>query len=127
MANVSITSVKNQLFTSVDVDNAVERAIDSLNYDFGGVKTVMIKPNLCYYWNASTGETTDGRVVCSVIKYVKKKLGEDVKITVAEADASAMRTKYAFSIGTFVRFRLYVWCRWRGQFKTIYTFKNIFI
>ena len=98
MAKVSIASVKNQLFTNIDVDNAVERAIDSLNYDFGGVKNVMIKPNLCYYWNASTGETTDGRVVCSVIKYVRKKIGEDVKITVAEADASAMRTKYAFSI-----------------------------
>ncbi len=98
MAKVSIASVKNQAFSNVEIDSAVERAIDNLNYDFSGVKNVMIKPNLCYYWNASTGETTDGRVVCSVIKYVKQKLGSDVKITVAEADASAMRTKYAFSI-----------------------------
>ena len=79
MTKVSITSVKNPLFSSVEIDGAVERAIDSLNYDFSGVKTVMIKPNLCYYWNYSTGETTDGRVVCSVIKYVRKKLGEDAQ------------------------------------------------
>jgi uncharacterized protein (DUF362 family) len=101
MANVSITSVKNQLFTNVDIDNAVARAIDNLNYDFSDVNTVMIKPNLCYYWNSSTGETTDGRVVCSVIKYVRQKLGSDAQITVAEADASAMRTKYAFSISGY--------------------------
>ncbi|MCW4003212.1 MAG: DUF362 domain-containing protein [Candidatus Bathyarchaeota archaeon] len=98
MTKVSVASVKNQTFSSSVIDDVVERAIDCLSYDFSGVKNVMIKPNLCYYWNASTGETTDGRVVCSVIKYLKKKIGNDVNITVAEADASAMRTKYAFSI-----------------------------
>ena len=69
-----------------------------MNYNFSGIKTVVIKPNLCYYWPASTGETTDGRVVCAVIKYLRKRIGNDVNITVAEADASAMRTKFAFSV-----------------------------
>ncbi|MCW3996522.1 MAG: DUF362 domain-containing protein [Candidatus Bathyarchaeota archaeon] len=98
MTKVSITQVSNQPFLSSEIDSAVEHALDALNYEFAGVETIYIKPNLCYYWNASTGETTDGRVVCSIIKYLRKKIGEDVKITVAEADASAMRTKYAFSI-----------------------------
>ena len=98
MAKVAITSVDNHQFPSSEIDGAVEKAIDDLNYDFSGVNNVVIKPNLCYYWNASTGETTDGRVVCSVIKYVREKIGKDVNITVAEADASAMRTKFAFSI-----------------------------
>ena len=98
MAKVAITSVDNQQFSSSEIDGAVEKAIDNLNYDFSGINNVVIKPNLCYYWNASTGETTDGRVVCSVIKYVREKIGKDVNITVAEADASAMRTKFAFSI-----------------------------
>jgi uncharacterized protein (DUF362 family) len=98
MAKVAITSVDNQQFSSSDIDGAVEKAIDHLNYDFSGKNNVVIKPNLCYYWNASTGETTDGQVVCSVIKYVREKIGKDVNITVAEADASAMRTKFAFSI-----------------------------
>ena len=98
MSKVVVTSVNNQRFSSMEIDNAVEKAIDNLNYDFGKVNNVFIKPNLCYYWTASTGETTDSRVVGSVIKYVRERIGKDVNITVAEADASAMKTKYAFSI-----------------------------
>ncbi|XHH09318.1 MAG: DUF362 domain-containing protein [Candidatus Bathyarchaeia archaeon] len=96
MAKVTVTSVK-QPFLGMDIDSAVARALDRLNYDFSKVKTVYIKPNLCYYWNASTGETTDGRVVGAVISYLKKKIN-DVSVTVAEADASAMKTKFAFGI-----------------------------
>jgi uncharacterized protein (DUF362 family) len=98
MAKVSLTQIKQQPYLSSDIDNAVAKSIDNLSYNFGNIKNVVIKPNLCYYWNASTGETTDGRVVCSIIKYLRQKIGADVNITVAEADASAMKTKYAFSI-----------------------------
>lgn len=98
MAKVAITSVDNHQFSSSDIDGAVTKAINDLNYNFNDVNNVVIKPNLCYYWSASTGETTDGRVVSSVIKYVREKIGKDANITVAEADASAMRTKYAFAI-----------------------------
>jgi uncharacterized protein (DUF362 family) len=96
MVKVTVTSVK-QPFLSEDINSAVARSIDKLNYDFSKVKTVYIKPNLCYYWNASTGETTDGRIVGAVINYLKRKIC-DVSITVAEADASAMKTKFAFGI-----------------------------
>lgn len=96
MAKVAVTSVKPP-FMVEDIDAAVARSIDKLNYDFSKVKTVYIKPNLCYYWNASTGETTDGRIVGAVINYLKRKIS-DVSITVAEADASAMKTKFAFGI-----------------------------
>ncbi len=88
----------NRQFSASAIDAAVEKAMDHLNYDFNDTRNVVIKPNLCYYWTASTGETTDERVVCSVIKYVRKRVGEEAKITVAEADASAMKTKYAFKI-----------------------------
>ncbi len=98
MVKVSLAQAHMQSCTQSEIDATVERAIDDLNYDFSGVKNVLIKPNLCYYWNASTGETTDSRVVCSVVRYVRKKLGNDAKIVVGEADASAMRTKYAFTI-----------------------------
>jgi len=98
MAKVALTHVKNPQFTGSDIDAAVGRAIDNLNYDFSGVENVVIKPNLCYYWAASTGETTDGRVVGAVIKYLRVKISRNLNITVAEADASAMRTKFAFSI-----------------------------
>lgn len=97
MAKVTLTSVSKQPFLSSDIDDAVARSIDKLNYDFSHVKTAVIKPNLCYYWNASTGETTDGRIVGSIIKYLKQK-ASGVQITVAEADASAMKTKFCFGI-----------------------------
>ncbi len=96
MAKVTVTSVK-QPFLGEAIDSAVARSIDKLDYDFSKIKTVYIKPNLCYYWNASTGETTDGRIVGAVIDYLKKKI-DGVSITVAEADASAMKTKFAFGI-----------------------------
>ena len=73
MAKVTLTSVKSQPFSAMKSTAPLNRAIDNLNYDLAGVNNVVIKPNLCYYWNASTGETTDGRVVCSVIKYLAKK------------------------------------------------------
>jgi uncharacterized protein (DUF362 family) len=97
MAKVALTAVSKQPFLASDVDDAVARVIDKLNYDFSHVKTVVIKPNLCYYWNASTGETTDGRIVSATIKYLRQKIS-DAKITVAEADASAMKTKFCFGI-----------------------------
>ncbi len=98
MAKVAFTSVKSEPFTNIAINDAVGRAIDKLDYNFANVKSVVIKPNLCYYWNASTGETTDGRVVSAIINYLKNKIGENVSITVAEADASAMKTKFAFDI-----------------------------
>ena len=75
---------------------------DALNkIDFkpsGSIRTVVIKPNLMYYWDSSTGNTTDPKLVSAIIDYVREKFGEDVSIKVAEADASAMRTKYVFPV-----------------------------
>jgi uncharacterized protein (DUF362 family) len=98
MSKVVLTSTQKNCSNS-DVNRAVERAIDLLNFDFNNkIKNVVIKPNLCYYWDYSTGETTDPRIVSAVISYIRKRLGKAVKIVIAEADASAMRTKYAFKI-----------------------------
>jgi uncharacterized protein (DUF362 family) len=98
MAKVVLTSTRKNC-SNLDINKAVERAIDLLNFDFNNeIKNVVIKPNLCYYWDYSTGETTDPRIVSGVIDYVRKRLGNDLKIVIAEADASAMRTKYAFKI-----------------------------
>lgn len=62
------------------------------------VNTVAIKVNLCYYWNASTGQTTDPLLVSALIDHIRTKYGKDVEIKVAEADASAMKTKIAFPL-----------------------------
>jgi uncharacterized protein (DUF362 family) len=82
-----------------EIDDAVSRALDTLNYQLKDkINLVVIKPNLCYYWDYSTGETTDPRVVSAVIDWVRQRVGKGVYIVVAEADASAMRTKHAFKM-----------------------------
>jgi uncharacterized protein (DUF362 family) len=79
------------------LEDSVSDAIAGAGFRVGSsVKTVVIKPNLCYYWNSSTGNTTDPKLVAAIIDYVRQEWGEGVEIKVAEADASAMRTKYAF-------------------------------
>jgi len=94
-----VVLTKAASFTQNAINEAVSRALDTLNYDLNDkIDSVVIKPNLCYYWDYSTGETTDPKVVSAVIDWVRQRLGKDVFILVAEADASAMRTKYAFKM-----------------------------
>jgi uncharacterized protein (DUF362 family) len=96
--NVVLTSTP-KAFTDKDIQDAVNRAFDLLEYNYPKkVDTIVIKPNLCYYWDYSTGETTDPRVVSAIIDYLRAKFGQDVNISVAEADASAMKTRHAFKI-----------------------------
>ena len=97
MADVVLTKVKD--FAEREINETVSRALDTLSYDFEEkVNLVVVKPNLCYYWDYSTGETTDPRVVSAVIDWIRERIEKDICIVVAEADASAMRTKYAFKM-----------------------------
>ena len=86
-------------FSNEEISKVLWRAIDSLDYTFSpNIKNVVIKPNLMYYWDYTTGETTDPKIVSAIIDYVREKLGNAIQIFIAEADASAMRTKYAFKV-----------------------------
>jgi len=99
MTKVVLTQTPVPYFTEDDINNATEKALDKLEYAFNPkIRKVVIKPNLCYYWDYSTGETTDPRLVSAVIDWIRLKIGNDIDISVAEADASAMRTKYAFKV-----------------------------
>jgi uncharacterized protein (DUF362 family) len=97
MAKVVLTTLNDNDFSDRGIDDAVRRAVDKLSCSFDSeIRRIVLKPNLCYYWDYSTGETTDPRVVSAVIDYVRDRLGRAVDITVAEADASAMKTRYSF-------------------------------
>jgi uncharacterized protein (DUF362 family) len=99
MTKVVLAQTATLNFTEDDICNATEKALAKIEYDFSKkIKTVVIKPNLCYYWDYSTGETTDPRLVSAVIDWVRSKTGKDIDISVAEADASAMKTKFAFKV-----------------------------
>jgi uncharacterized protein (DUF362 family) len=77
----------------------VSSALKLINFKpKSSVNSVAIKPNLCYYWDAATGYTTDPTIVSGIIDYLRENIGQDVKIKIVEADASAMQTKYAFPI-----------------------------
>jgi len=80
-----------------DITDAVYRALDLIAHTPSHQpQTVAIKPNLRFYWDYSTGETTDPRVVAAVIDYVRERWNPQARIAVVESDASAMRTRYAF-------------------------------
>jgi uncharacterized protein (DUF362 family) len=99
MAKVVLTSTGTRDFSNKEIDKTVTRALDLLNFNFNSkIKKVIIKPNLCYYWDYSTGETTDPRVVSAVIDYIRTHLDNNLSISIAEADASAMKTKHSFEI-----------------------------
>lgn len=78
---------------------AIERSLDLIQFNFKRKpKKVAIKPNLCYYFDYSTGETTDPKFVSALINVLRKRLSSNLEIFVVESDASAMRCNYAFKI-----------------------------
>jgi uncharacterized protein (DUF362 family) len=92
---VSLVKAKSGVPCKEDVAKALQLI------DFkapANINTVSIKSNLCYYWNASTGQTTDPLLVGAIIDYLRETYGKDLDITIAEADASAMQTKIAFKL-----------------------------
>lgn len=96
----SIVSVaRAEDMTEKGIKNATYDAIRLCEFRFPKViNLAILKVNLRYYWDYSTGETTDPRVVSAIVDYIRDHCGQDVDIIVAEADASAMRTKYAFKM-----------------------------
>ena len=94
---VSLTRVES--FNERGIKEAAYHTLDMLNCKpSGNLKHVMIKPNLCYYWDYSTGETTDPRLVSSIIDYIRERWNPKTEIAIVESDASAMRTRHVFKM-----------------------------
>ena len=94
---VALVRVQNS--REEEIKNSIYEALSLIGFKpSSSVKSVVIKPNLCYYWDADTGYTTDPKVVAGIIDCVREMCGKDVDIKVVEADASAMRTKYSFPV-----------------------------
>jgi uncharacterized protein (DUF362 family) len=51
---------------------------------------------MCYYWDYSTGQTTDPRFVGALVDVIRSKTSQNVGISIVESDASAMRCRYVF-------------------------------
>lgn len=92
MSLVSLVQVKNS-----DITMAIEHSLEMINYEFRkSIRNVIIKPNLCYYWDHSTGQTTDPKFVAILIELIRERIRQDLNISIVESDASAMKCKYAF-------------------------------
>ncbi|MHA2346192.1 MAG: hypothetical protein ACXACP_05700, partial [Candidatus Hodarchaeales archaeon] len=57
-----------------DINQSIKEIMNLMNYNFPDkINNVDIKPNLCYYWDYSTGYTTDPKIVKGIINFLKEK------------------------------------------------------
>lgn len=94
-----VSFVKIQKDTVDSFKRAIVGSLDLIDYSFPkNAKNIVIKPNLCYYWDYTTGETTDPRFVAALIEVIRENISSKPNISVIESDASAMKCKYAFKM-----------------------------
>jgi uncharacterized protein (DUF362 family) len=89
--------ISSQNYDSIKA--AVLKSLNLIDFNFGrDVNKIVIKPNMCYYYHPSTGETTDPQFVSALIDVFRDNFPLEPEIFVVESDASAMKCKYAFRI-----------------------------
>jgi uncharacterized protein (DUF362 family) len=94
MSLVGLVECKTRNVDSIK--GAVREAFRLIDYKLPKVEKIVIKPNMCYYWDWSTGQTTDPVFVAALIGLFREEISPDVKISIVESDASAMKCRYAF-------------------------------
>jgi uncharacterized protein (DUF362 family) len=94
MSLVSLARVREN--TPRALKKAIAGSLDLIGYRFGAEDRIVIKPNLCYYWDYSTGQTTDPRFVSALIDLIREKSSDNVDISLVESDASAMKCRHVF-------------------------------
>ena len=91
--------VKCKGFDRENIKKAVYESIDLLEYKPNDTpEKIAIKPNLCYYWDYTVGETTDPRLISALIDYIRDNWNDEAKIDIVETDASAMKIKHAYKM-----------------------------
>jgi len=95
MSLVSLVKIREDTINSIK--QAILKSLNLIAYSFEkDAKNVLIKPNMCYYWDYSTGQTTDPKFVAAIIEILREKISPEVDISIVESDASAMKCKHAF-------------------------------
>ena len=95
----------NVVFTRADASDkeGIKEAIRACFHMSGfvfkkAIQKIVIKPNMCYYWDYSTGYTTDPKFVAALINVIREQTSPNVDISIVESDASAMKCRYAFPL-----------------------------
>jgi uncharacterized protein (DUF362 family) len=94
MSFVGLVECKTRNVNSIK--KAIMEAFRLIDYSLPKAEKIVIKPNMCYYWDWSTGQTTDPLFVVALIGLLREEISSDVEIYIVESDASAMKCKYAF-------------------------------
>ena len=72
---------------STQLKQSILDSLELINYQFPkNIKNVVIKPNMCYYWDHTTGQTTDPKFVGSLIQVIRDQISPDVNISLIEFD-----------------------------------------
>jgi uncharacterized protein (DUF362 family) len=97
MSLVSLVKIRG---TGKDsIKDSISQSLNLINYSFKKeALNIVIKPNLCYYWDCTTGQTTDPQFVAALIDLIRERVSPDANISIVESDASAMKCKYAFKM-----------------------------
>ena len=78
---------------------AIADSLNLIHYHLSSkFENIVIKPNMCYYWDYSTGQTTDPKFVAALVDLLREQISPDINISIVESDASAMKCKYAFKM-----------------------------
>ncbi|MEM2742128.1 MAG: DUF362 domain-containing protein [Nitrososphaeria archaeon] len=94
MSLVGLVECKDRNVNLIKV--AVREAFKLIDYSLPRVSKIVIKPNMCYYWDWSTGQTTDPIFVAALIELFREEISRNTEISIVESDASAMKCRYAF-------------------------------
>lgn len=80
-----------------ELKQAIANSLHLIHYSLPSkLESIVIKPNMCYYWDYTTGQTTDPKFVAALIDLIREKISQATEISIVESDASAMKCKYAF-------------------------------
>lgn len=94
-----VSFVKMRSKANSPIKEAIQESLELINYSFNkDTRNIVIKPNMCYYWDYSTGQTTDPKFVAALIELIREEISHDIDISIVESDASAMKCKYAFKM-----------------------------
>lgn len=95
MSLVSFVKIRN----SHQMRESILDSLELIQYQFAkDIRNVVIKPNMCYYWDYTTGETTDPKFVAALVDVIRSQVSPDIHFSIVESDASAMKCKYAFKM-----------------------------
>jgi uncharacterized protein (DUF362 family) len=92
MSLVSLAEIKEN-----NLKEAIAQSLTLIDYSFKkDIRKVVIKINACYYWDATTGQTTDPAFVEALVGLIREQTSPDIDISLIESDASAMKCKHAY-------------------------------